>query len=418
MPNAMYMPFLNLPAHYQIENTIRQCPDKTAVIWHGQVTTYKELGQMADRYAGQFYAAGMRKGSIVGILCRRTPEMYAAILAALKNGAAYVPLLSSFPEKRIEYMLKIAGAEKIVCDRASYEGLPGRMKDRAIVWDNSGAIIKVPEAPVSGEDTLHVLFTSGSTGHPKGVVIRHHNMANLIQVSREWYKDIDGSMIAATTSTFDIFASEGLIPLALGKTIALADEEEMLLPWKLAELIEKYDGQFIQFTASRLQMCMNNDAFCQAVKHLKFTIVGGEAVPEDLVRRFAAFSEGRLVNLYGPTEATVYTTMIDLKAGKPVTIGRPLPNYRVYILDEDARPVMPTAAGEIYIAGQGVANPLATILSAAMMLRYTFGEMQAAEAIEHAVDAALAQARTPDIYEDGFKKVSTSEMGDLVCSLL
>ena len=355
IPNAMSTPFLNLPAHRQIENTIRQYPGKTAVIWHGQKTTYAGLGEMADRYAAQFYEAGIRKGSVAGIMCRRTPELYGAILAVLKCGAAYVPLLNTFPEKRIEYMLKTAGADKILCDQATWQDMPQSLRERAVVWTNEGNGRKIMEPPVSGEDMLHILFTSGSTGHPKGVMIRQHSMSNLIQISREWYQDIDGGMIAATTPTFDIFASEGLIPLALGKTIVLADEEEMLLPWKLAELIDKYDGQFIQFTASRLQMCMNNDAFCQAAKNLKFTIVGGEAVPEDLVRRFCQFGSGRLVNLYGPTEATVYTTMTDLKEGETVTIGKPLPNYRVYILDEEAKPVMPTAAGEIYIAGQGVA---------------------------------------------------------------
>lgn len=359
-PMAGCTPFMNLPVHRQIENVMRRQPSQTAVIWHDEKISYGRLYEMTEEYTKRFRSAGIIKGERVGIMCERTPMLYAALLAILKVGGVYVPLLPSFPEKRIMYMLKMAEAKKLLCDTRTYEELPENLKETAIDWEVD-ICEKINDKPdeqvhVSGNDLIHILFTSGSTGNPKGVMIEHHSISNLVGISREWYKDITGPMMAATTITFDIFASEGLVPLALGKTIVLADEEEMFLPWRLAQLIKKYECEFIQFTASRLWMCLNNDAFCDAIKSLKFTIVGGEAVSGELVERFYKFCDGNLVNLYGPTEATVYATMQILSGQEPVTIGKPIPNYRIYLLDKEKRPVMPTAAGEIYIAGQGVAR--------------------------------------------------------------
>lgn len=353
-PIHAYTPFLNMPLPRQIEARVQQQPDQTAVIFHGEHTTYGQLDEMACRYALQLKNAGVLPGDRVGLAMARTPRLYAAMLAVLKNGCAYVPFLTDFPEKRISYMLEMAGAQKILCDPVSYDRLPMALKEQAVVICDEGPAQFVSE-PVSSEDLIHILFTSGSTGKPKGVMIRHRSLSNLLHTSRTMYADVEGPMIAATTLIFDIFASESLIPLALGKTIALADEQEMLLPWELGRLIRETGAQFIQFTASRLQMCLTNDAFCQAIGDLRFTIVGGEAVPEQLVKRFKQYCQGRLVNLYGPTEATVYTTMIDLNEGDPITIGRPMPNMRVYILDEEGRHVLPTACGEMYLAGEGVA---------------------------------------------------------------
>lgn len=355
-PFSYMVPFANLPIHKQIQYVMNSYTDRDAVIWHGENITYGQLSDWVEILAGQFSQYGLQKGDRIGLLCKRTPQMYAAIIALLRIGCTYVPLLASFPEKRLQYIMNTAEIYTLVCDKDTINMIPECLKDKALVWNVFGEKKEYTEPLVSGKDIIHILFTSGSTGNPKGVMIRQSSIANLLNISREWYKEINGPMIAATTITFDIFASEGLIPLALGKTILLADEEEMLLPWKLANLMQKHRAEFIQFTASRLQMCLNNDAFCHACSSLRFTIVGGEPVSEDLVSRFHQFCEGKLVNLYGPTEATVYTTMQELKVQEQVTIGKPLPNYRVYLLDKEKKPVMPTAVGEIYIAGSGVAD--------------------------------------------------------------
>ena len=209
---------------------------------------------------------------------------------------------------------------------------------------------------VTGEDLIHVLFTSGSTGRPKGVMIRHRSVSNLYQDMKHVMRDIDGAVLCTANVMFDIFIVESLFPLAMGNQVVLADEEEMLLPWRLADLVKCTQVQFLQMTASRLALCFGNKAFREAAQELRLVIAGGESLHPGFAETFRECSAGRLVNMYGPTEATVCTTMAEIHPGEVITIGRPLPNYRVYVLDEEQQPVLPTAYGELYLAGEGISE--------------------------------------------------------------
>ncbi len=354
IPDHTFRPYLNLPIHEAARREALRHRDEAAVIFHGQMTTRIQLEERACQIANVLAEAGVRPGEKIGLSMRRTPEFFASMLGILKNGCAYVPLLSTLPEKRLLYMVQTGGIERILCDPPSKEALPEELRKIALI-PGRGEPKEFSGVPVSPEDLINVLFTSGSTGRPKGVMIRHRSIANLLSNMKEALECVTRPMICATTPVFDIFITESLLPLALGKTIILADEEEMLLPWKLAELMEKYQAGFIQFTASRLAMCLTNESFCRASRHLQFTIVGGEQVAPALVAKFKEQGGGRLVNLYGPTEAAVYITMTDLQENEDVTIGRPMGNCRVYVMDENRNRLMPTAVGELYLAGEGVA---------------------------------------------------------------
>ena len=354
IPDHTFTPYLNLPVHERIRSAAQREKDGAAVIFHGEITTREQLEKRACQIAGALASAGIRPGERIGLSMKRTSEFFAGMLGILKTGCAYVPLLATLPEKRLSYMVETGGISRILCDDATRKSLPEGLQDRLLVpgTDEPEAF---SSAPVSPEDLINVLFTSGSTGKPKGVMIRHRSISNLLANMKEALECVTRPVICATTPVFDIFITESLLALALGKTIVLADEEEMLLPWKLAELIEKYQAGFIQFTASRLAMCLTNESFCRASRLLQFTIVGGEQVSPALVSKFKEQGGGRLVNLYGPTEASVYITMTDLTEGEEVTIGRPLHNCRVYVMDANRRRVLPGAVGELYLAGEGVA---------------------------------------------------------------
>lgn len=354
IPDHTFRPYLNLPVHEGARREALRRPEEAAVIFHGQTTTRIQLEERACQIANALAAAGVRPGERVGLSMKRTPEFFASMLGILKNGCAYVPLLSDLPEKRLLYMVRTAGIERILCDASTEEILPKELRKIALIPGKEEPK-KFSGAMAGPEDLINVLFTSGSTGKPKGVMIRHRSIANLLANMKEALECVTRPMICATTPVFDIFITESLLPLAMGKTIILADEEEMLLPWKLAELMEKYQVGFIQFTASRLAMCLTNESFCRASRHLQFTIVGGEQVTPALVSKFKEQGGGRLVNLYGPTEAAVYITMTDLQENEDVTIGRPLGNCRVYVMDENQNRLLPTAVGELYLAGEGVA---------------------------------------------------------------
>jgi len=211
------------------------------------------------------------------------------------------------------------------------------------------------DRPVRGDQLVNVLFTSGSTGKPKGVMLRHRSISNLYSQMKTLLEPVEGNVLCSTNSVFDCFVVETLIALALGRSVVLADEEEMMLPWKLANLVDTYNTGIFEMTPSRLQMCLGNEAFCQAAHKIKIVLLGGEVVTQTLSEQFYRYSDGVLMNMYGPTEATVFTTMGAVVPGEHITIGKPLQNTRTYVLDENLRPVLPTACGEMYIAGECLA---------------------------------------------------------------
>ena len=354
-PNRSYYPFLNLPVHQLVKERAELFPEQAAVIFHGQEFTLGQIESQACGIAGLLTSCGITKGEAVGLICRRTPALFAAMLGILKAGAAYVPMLTNYPAARIKTITETAGIRRILCDSDSSAMLPEEVQELLLPLEQAKEG-DFEDVPVSGQDPIHILFTSGSTGKPKGVRIPHRAVSNLYESVREMMEEPKAPVLCASQAIFDIFITESLLPLAMGKPVVLADEEEMLLPWKMAELAAANQIGYMQFTASRLQMCLGNHEFCRAASGLHFVIVGGEAVAPELVRKFKQVSSGRLVNLYGPTEATVYTTMIDLLPEEPVTIGRPMRNMRVYVMDEEQKPVLPTACGELYLAGAGIAD--------------------------------------------------------------
>lgn len=354
-PNHTFTPFVDMPIAQLIAQQVLLDPEGVAVYFHGEATTYAQLDAQACRMANLLTRAGVKKGERVGLATRRGPHLYAAMLAILKAGCAYVPFLSSFPEARIAYMLDTAGANHILCDGETAAALPAGLRQKAILLEGE-APDTFEDAVVDRDELIHVLFTSGSTGKPKGVMIPQRAITNLYGGVSALFSGSPGPILCTTQLIFDIFASESLIPLAMGKPIVLADEQEMMLPWKMAELMERHGVKYMQFTASRLQMCLGNEAFCRAAAGLELMIVGGEPVSSQLVERFKAASPAHLINMYGPTEDTVYATLTEVEPGRPVTIGHPMPNTRVYVCDEAGRPVLPTACGELCLAGAGVAD--------------------------------------------------------------
>lgn len=355
-PWRTFSPYLDYPIHWIIREQARQNPDKTAVVWHGQSLSFAALEQRACRIAGLLAAHGVERGDRVGIVCRRSPELLAALLGILYAGGAYVPFLTEYPAQRVGYMMQTAQAKRILCDTQSENLLQEEARTVPVVCLSEEAPAVAEPILSSGSDPAYVLFTSGSTGQPKGVQLPHRALSNLLQSELDRLSPFPGPVLCTTNFTFDIFSTESLLALAMGRTVILADEEQMLLPWQIAGLIRDYEPAIAQFTPSRLQMCLRSEDFRQAIAKVPYTILVGEGVPPSLVETFRSCSSGILANWYGPTEAAVYVTAGRLEAGEPVTIGTPLNNCRVYVLDENRSPVPPTAKGELYLAGPCLAD--------------------------------------------------------------
>ena len=354
-PNYAATPFVNLPIHKLLYNRSHSMSDKTAVIFHGQKLSYTQLERRAAGIARFLTEKGVKPGQCVGLCLSRTPDMIAAMYAVLKVGCAYVFALPTFPESRLRYMMEISNAPIVLYDAGAEKQMSVSMFDGTPV--TAYPLPEYEADPISGLNTnkdqlVNVLFTSGSTGQPKGVMLRHRSVSNLYSQMKTLLDPIEGTVLCSTNSVFDCFVVETLIALALGRTVVLADEEEMMLPWKLADLMETYQTGITEMTPSRLQMCLGNDAFCRAAKNIRIILLGGEVVTQTLNEKFHQHTDGILMNMYGPTEATVFTTMGPVEPGKHITIGKPLQNTRTYVLDEQLRPVIPTACGELYIAGE------------------------------------------------------------------
>ena len=354
IPNNTTRPFLNLSIRDQFAQRLAEDPDAPAVIFHGQTTTRLQLDQRACQIANLLAQAGAVPGCRVGIALSRNMDLVAAVLAIWKVGGAYVPLLAHYPEQRLNYMVEIAGITHILCDDRTHSQLPPSL-NCCFVPLSDQAEKTFPAVALTEQDEAEILFTSGSTGRPKGVLMAWRSVANMAESFRKLLAQSDGAILCTTNVVFDMFNGEVVVPLSMGKTIVMADEEEMMLPWKLAEIIQRDGVTITQSTPSRVQMWLSNQAFCRACAKLDMMMYGGEVVTETLLRQAQTHSNQAIqVNLYGPTEGTVYGTTRAMDYRKDFNVGWPLDNVRAYVLDEKLRPVLPTAVGDLYLAGECV----------------------------------------------------------------
>lgn len=352
LPQNTVVPFVNLPIPRLFERQVELDPDAPAVTFHGRTISRADLDRRANQLANLLSEAGVTPGCQVGIAMSRSDDLVAAVLAIWKTGCAYVPLLAHYPAQRLTYMAETARISHILCDAAARAKLPDGLPCTLV--DTAGHASDIFQAvPLRETDLAEVLFTSGSTGRPKGVMLGWRSVANMVAGFSDLLRQVDGPILCTTNVVFDMFNGEVTIPLSMGKPIVMADEEEMMLPWKLAELIRRDGVRITQSTPSRVQMWLTNETFREAAAGLGMMIYGGEVLTEALLRSAqSAAPHAIMTNMYGPTEGTVYNTTTPADYRGPITIGRPMKNNRLYVLDDQLRQVLPTAAGDLYLAGE------------------------------------------------------------------
>ncbi|MBB4906250.1 non-ribosomal peptide synthetase [Actinophytocola algeriensis] len=330
-------------------------PDNVAVVAGDRRLTYRELLDRAARLAGVLRARGVRQERLVALALSRSDWLPVAILAVWQAGGAYLPVDPEYPAERIAFMLDDAGPVVVLTDRASAGRLPAD-RDR-IVLDDLDLDLDVDTGTGDGhtaDGAAYVIYTSGSTGRPKGVVVSHRNLVNFQLAMRDRLRLGEQDRLAAvTTAAFDASVLELYPPLISGGTLVLVPRESVREPARLAELIEREHVTIMQATPSLWQLLLT--IVPETLRTLR-VLTGGEALPRYVADELRKLG-GAVVNLYGPTETTVYSTCarLDGRLGSPA-IGAPVANTRVYVLDDRLRPVPDATAGELYIAGAGVAR--------------------------------------------------------------
>jgi len=340
----------------QVERT----PDAIAAVFEDQQLTYRELDRRANQLAQRLRKMGAGPETLAGVCMERSLEMLIALLGVFKAGAAYVPLDPAFPEARLAYMLQDAQIVVLLTTQLTIDNLQLSIANCKLVlldtdWNEiSRESTIAPENTAAPENLAYVIYTSGSTGKPKGVAIPHLALVNfLASMQQTPGMAANDVLLSVTTLSFDIAGLELYLPLLVGGRVVLASREVTRDAAKLIALIQTSNATVMQATPATWRMLL--DADWSGSASLKI-LAGGEAVPKELVERLLP-KGASLWNMYGPTETTIWSTTGQLaEKNSTITIGRPIANTQIYLLDERMRPAPIGIAGALQIGGDGVAR--------------------------------------------------------------
>ena len=340
---------------YYIEACVKKYTEKIAVTFNDQYITYNELWESSNKLAKLLISNDVKTGDIVALALDRSLQMVISLLAILKCGAAYVPLDPEYPKDRVDFMLEDSSA-KILLTSKKYQNHFHSALELLIedaMEEIKGYSPDTPDVDLNGFDIAYILYTSGSTGRPKGVQIRHYNLINfLLSMQKQPGMDADDKLLAVTTISFDIAGLELYLPLITGAQLILTDSITAKDGRSLLDLIKEKRVTFMQATPYTWRIMIE----AGWTENLPLKILcGGEALPKDLATKLI-WRTSELWNMYGPTETTIWSTLKLINDVEDITIGKPIANTLVYILDSTLNKTGEGEIGEIFIAGDGVAK--------------------------------------------------------------
>jgi amino acid adenylation domain-containing protein len=345
--------------HELFRQQAKLTPETVAVVCEGRALSYRELEHRSNQLAHALRKLGIGSETLVAICLERSPELIVGLLGILKAGGAYVPMDPGYPPERLAFILEDSQARVLVTNRELHCRWPNLNTgtihldpDWQEIADQS---VGTPANVVSSTNLAYVIYTSGSTGKPKGVLIEHLGMVNLVGQYRELYGIQEGFRISQMASaSFDASGAEIWPTLLCGATLYIAPDElradpELLQRWLIANRIT------IAYATTVIAERLLTLPWPERRLALRFLLLGGERFRGKPRDRHYPF---RIYNEYGPTEDTVWTTVAEVVDGdrSELTIGRPLANHQVYVLDGNQRPVPPGEPGELCIGGVGLAR--------------------------------------------------------------
>ena len=339
---------------------VKALPNQPAVISGEDVLTYIELHQLSNKLANKLLSFNVQPGDVVGIAMERSTFSIVAMIAILKAGAIYLPLDTSYPEQRLNFMIKDAKVQVIVVAELSetpaLEASVQRINIHTLASE-SAALTYSPK--LSAYSGAYVNYTSGSSGQPKGVSIPHIAVLRLVK-DTNYISIAQGQRVSHNSSmSFDATTLEVWLPLLNGGTIVLLDKHSLLDLPNLGQLLHEQQVDVMFLTTSLFNQVANS--YPESFGNLNYLVVGGEKALISTFDRVmtSAHPPKNLVNGYGPTENTTFSICYQYKtaalAGERVPLGIPISNSTAYILDENLQLVAPGITGEIYLGGQGLA---------------------------------------------------------------
>ncbi|WP_437935846.1 amino acid adenylation domain-containing protein [Sorangium sp. So ce341] len=346
----------DLCVHELFERQAQRGPERVALGFAGQEITYGALDRAATRLARRLRAEGVGPDVPVAVCLERSPGLVVALLAVLKAGGAYVPLDPALPAERLAFILRDLGSAVLLTERALRLELAGSPRRVLFFEDLEAQVDKgeaPPAAPANSRSLAYIIYTSGSTGRPKGVEVEHRSVVNFLWAMKDRPGlDADDVLLSVTTASFDIFVLELFLPLSVGARTVLLSAAEARDGVALLGALERSGATVMQATPSTFRLLLaagwTGDPRLRA-------LAGGEALPPDLAGPLRA-RVGALWNMYGPTETTVWSAAARIEDPERITLGSPIANTRIYILDERRARLPIGVAGELYIGGAGLAR--------------------------------------------------------------
>ncbi|HEX2202014.1 MAG TPA: non-ribosomal peptide synthase/polyketide synthase [Longimicrobium sp.] len=337
-----------LTLHGAFAATVRRDPDAVALRFESEAVTFGALDAWSNRVARMLAERGVGLEDRVAVCTERSPAFFAAMLGAMKAGAAYLPLDPAYPADRLAYMLEDSGARAVLA-QADFAGrFDGR--ETLVIPSSDEGDETAPAVAVDPENAAYVIYTSGSTGRPKGVVVPHRAIVNSVAEAVERYGIGAGDHLLQWASySFDGSLMEIAAALISGASLRLAPRDELLPGPDLARKLAAWEVTWMVMVPSALAAMPAAE-----LPKLRIVGIGGEALAPELVERWAPGR--RMVDLYGPTEAAVWCAGGDVAPGEPVTIGTAVSNVRLHVLDPAGQPAPTGVPGELYVGGANVAR--------------------------------------------------------------
>jgi amino acid adenylation domain-containing protein len=351
--------------HELFERQAERTPENVAVVCESDRLTYAELNRRANQLARHLQRSGVGPESTVALLMERSVEMIISIIGVLKAGGAYVPLDPQHPQERLAFMLKDAQVKVLLTQERLSDALPNGHSAQVVRLDSDWELIAQGSGnlqnAVTADNLAYVLYTSGSTGLPKGTMIEHRSVVNyLCWVNRELLSEAGRNVPASTSLTFDASLKQLLAPLLRGDEVWLLSSAIVAEPAELLKEINTRDNVVFNCVPSLWAAILDAIRSQQAVApgaNLRSILIGGEQLSAELVRRsFAQAPHLKIWNLYGPTEATANASVARVVPEKEISIGRAIANAQLYVLDSHMNPTPVRAAGELHIGGDGLAR--------------------------------------------------------------